>query len=379
MNSDKAVRWWCRITPVLMVFVVAVPAISLLIFYVAKSREAARQTVSLNKLKQFGIAFLSYHETFQTLPPGGTFKSDGTPLHGWYMHCLPFIESTPYYDMTDLAKPWDDPANLDVYREFLNRSPCIVDPSVPQTFSEDGFRLAHYSVNQNLVFRNAGSRLTELSDPQQTLLIGDAFENFDLLASTYNWRDPSIPLADSRQAFGRNVRDVSMLTMTDGSVRTVAHKIDPAIVQTWAGPTRAQRLTAKPNGPYRWKPIPYRRRALVGEKSGAFSASLELTADKKELRINFTSRAKKEFLIPDEWSKKIASLTADASVERVTLRGLCIPAALRAVIALPRLQELDVTEVEFVSDPTAVLQTARSGLKTQGLPEALRAGTEPKR
>lgn len=59
-------------------------------------RQAARQMQSHNNLKQLGLAFHSYLDTYRQFPLGADADDLG-PKHGWYTRLMPYIveRSTP--------------------------------------------------------------------------------------------------------------------------------------------------------------------------------------------------------------------------------------------------------------------------------------------
>ena len=88
--------------------------IALLLPAVQAAREAARRAQCTNQLKQIGLAFHNYHDTFRRLPDGGNDK-DGTNSNprcsgccnadnrgrwNWAYQILPFIEQNALYEET---------------------------------------------------------------------------------------------------------------------------------------------------------------------------------------------------------------------------------------------------------------------------------------
>ena len=75
--------------------------VALLLPAVQAAREAARRMSCGNNLKQLGLALHNYHDTYKTLPPGGT-SVGGTGLgqwgFSWMPFILPFIEQQPMAD-----------------------------------------------------------------------------------------------------------------------------------------------------------------------------------------------------------------------------------------------------------------------------------------
>ncbi len=63
-----------------------------------------------NNLKQIGLAFHNYHDVYNHMP-GNSYAKDGTPLLGWRVHILPYIEQQALHQKFKLDEPWDSPAN----------------------------------------------------------------------------------------------------------------------------------------------------------------------------------------------------------------------------------------------------------------------------
>ncbi|TWT39247.1 DUF1559 domain-containing protein [Blastopirellula retiformator] len=114
--------------------------IALLLPAVQQAREAARRMQCSNNLKQIGLAVHNYHDTFNTLPPGGLWAydvawafSDTNPAPGpnpqrgsILVHLLPFIEQGPLFDKIDftsattIQNQWaDSPANTKRVRDVI--------------------------------------------------------------------------------------------------------------------------------------------------------------------------------------------------------------------------------------------------------------------
>ena len=77
----------------LVVIAIIAILIGLLVPAVQKVREAAARTQCSNNLKQLGLAFQNYHDTYKRLPAEGT----GTPI-SFYVRLLPYVEQGPLYN-----------------------------------------------------------------------------------------------------------------------------------------------------------------------------------------------------------------------------------------------------------------------------------------
>lgn len=217
----------------LMVFCCPV-LIALLLPAVQAGREAARRTVSINNLKQLGLAFYNYEDTHKSLPPGGTFSEDGVGQHGWMTALLPFVDAQHIYGQIDLGQPWNSPRNQPTFQMLL---PIYRNPSVPEERNAEGYALGHYAGNARVLQKNASMRLEDISDGRTvTILAGDVAAGYQAWGSPDNTRDPAAGFGSSPEQFGSVHVGVCQMLMADASVRTISKDIDPAILKALATP-----------------------------------------------------------------------------------------------------------------------------------------------
>lgn len=83
----------------------------LLLFPAVQSvRNAANRAKSLNNLKQIGLAYHNYHDSFQQCP-APIASTNGEPILSWRVSCLPYIEEDARYRQFQLNESWDSPQN----------------------------------------------------------------------------------------------------------------------------------------------------------------------------------------------------------------------------------------------------------------------------
>jgi prepilin-type processing-associated H-X9-DG protein len=99
--------------------------VALLLPAMRPSREAGRRAHCFNNLKQIALGLNLYCEEYGALPPAYTVDKDGKPLHSWRTLILPFMEQKALYNVIDLTKPWDDPANQKARDAILPMYLCL--------------------------------------------------------------------------------------------------------------------------------------------------------------------------------------------------------------------------------------------------------------
>lgn len=120
----------------LVVIAIIAILIALLLPAVQQAREAARRSQCKNNLKQMGLAFHNYHETFRVLPPGFVVDlvvantSTGNSGLGWSGCILPAIDQTNVYNTLDFNADWGTGINEDACATFLNIYRCPSDTTV---------------------------------------------------------------------------------------------------------------------------------------------------------------------------------------------------------------------------------------------------------
>ncbi|WP_158261134.1 MULTISPECIES: DUF1559 domain-containing protein [Pirellulaceae] len=84
--------------------------VAILLPAVQQARVAAQRQVSINKMKQIGLALHNYHDTYLSFPPAFIPDENGQPRTSWRASILPFMVEG-YADEYDYNTAWDDPGN----------------------------------------------------------------------------------------------------------------------------------------------------------------------------------------------------------------------------------------------------------------------------
>ncbi len=103
--------------------------LALLLPAIQKAREASARIGCANNLKQLGLAFTHYQDSYQTLPPGYTDTNDAeAPRHFCLTFILPYIEQDLLYKQLQLNVSGYNPANYPVFATPVRGFLC---PSAP--------------------------------------------------------------------------------------------------------------------------------------------------------------------------------------------------------------------------------------------------------
>ncbi|WP_339734081.1 DUF1559 domain-containing protein [uncultured Gimesia sp.] len=189
----------------LVVIAIIAILIALLLPAVQQAREAARRSQCKNNLKQMGIAFHNYHETFRILPPGFNVDlvvantSTGNGGLGWSGSILPGIDQANVYNTIDFNADWGTGANEEACATFISVYRCPSDTTVDHR-NHDGIDgrvptsyLACYSGTRTsdseanvtdadgTFFLNSSIRLRDITDgTTNTIAAGECINNFDV-------------------------------------------------------------------------------------------------------------------------------------------------------------------------------------------------------
>ena len=98
LSARRALRSAFTLVELLVVIAIIGILIALLLPAVQAAREAARRTQCTNNMKQIGLAFHTYHDTFKRYPPGIIEYGASRKHFGWATLILPFVEQSALYD-----------------------------------------------------------------------------------------------------------------------------------------------------------------------------------------------------------------------------------------------------------------------------------------
>jgi type II secretory pathway pseudopilin PulG len=150
------------------------------------ARAMAYESACSNNCRNIQFALRMYAQSKGHLPPARTLAPDGTPLHSWRTLILPYLgpyisdQERRVFEMIDLTKPWNDPANAAALA-----TPMPVYTCAEQHGGPSGLR-THYQVvvSDAGLFRPDGSaKAWELTD--EAILFVHVPRNHDV-----HWMEP---------------------------------------------------------------------------------------------------------------------------------------------------------------------------------------------
>jgi hypothetical protein len=184
-----------------------------------------RKLVESNNLKKLTLAALNYEDRFMKFPPA-------TGNLSWRVHILPYIEQKDLYQPFNLEQAWDGPRNRQLANTLVK---TYVSPEDPPGTTETHYRVF---VGPGTLYDPGKQRpmpiATRIQDGTSNTIF--AIESPD----TVPWPQPKeltyTPNGPLPEVGHRN-RDVVLMGMTDGSVRTVNKKrLDPTLFRALITP-----------------------------------------------------------------------------------------------------------------------------------------------
>ena len=196
------------------------PAFKELVKGFAESQKAASRRALTMPLRQIGLAFHNYHDTFNGLPSYCAAKNDDGKNKGlsWRVYLLPYMEEVALYQEFHLDEPWDSDHN----KTLIERMPKIFEC---EGVEKPGYTSLH-------VFTGEGTPLGG-EEPTRFGNITDGMSNTLMVVEAGPdkadiWTKPSgieFNPEDPKAALGK-LAETFRILFFDGSVREISSEID---------------------------------------------------------------------------------------------------------------------------------------------------------
>lgn len=200
--------------------------VALLLPAVQAAREAARQSMCRNNLKQIALALLNYESAYGSFPPAYVKDDQGRPMHSWRVLILPFLEQQGLYEQYNFDEPWDGPNN----RRLTERIPPVFRcPSANDTSSG----------NTSYVASMGTGRMFDPDHPVKLRNVNDGISTtiavMEIGGSQVSWLDPldgQASPAPPQPGAARSHHPRGMnVAFVDGSVRFLPADVDPQMLE----------------------------------------------------------------------------------------------------------------------------------------------------
>lgn len=185
------------------------------------AKSAAQQAQQINNLKQMGLAFHNYHDTFAAFPGAGRMSADKPVGLSWRVYLLPYLDQAPLFNQFHLDEPWDSEHN----KTLIDKMPVIFKcPGV-----DDVGKTSYH------VFTGPRAPFADDQSPGIAQFIdGTSNTILAVLAGADTaeiWTKPGgldFDPDDPIKSLGKLVGERFQVLMADGSVRFEEKTVDPA-------------------------------------------------------------------------------------------------------------------------------------------------------
>ena len=207
---------------------------------VGASREAARRAMSINNVKQIGLAMHNYHEKHGAFPPAILYGPDGKTPYSWRVALLPYLALDSLFQEYKFDEPWDGPNNS----KLLARMPAVYrDPAAGDVDSS----LASYFVptGEATMFpdRKEGMKFAQLTDGSSNTIMAVEAKR------AIPWTKPEDIAVHSDgplPPFGGYHPGGFNALFADGSVRFISSTIDRTVLHNLFTPAGGEVIEAPP-------------------------------------------------------------------------------------------------------------------------------------
>ncbi|MEJ7594124.1 MAG: DUF1559 domain-containing protein [Planctomycetaceae bacterium] len=200
---------------------------------------------SRNHLKSIGIGLHNYADANGSLPSGGTFDTDGRPLHSAMTMILPFVEQQALFGNIDLQQPWNGDRNRKVFESevpIYQFPRGVPNPELAADPGEvPGFALSNYAGNVRVLRLGQSMRISDIRDgTSNTILYGEVNQGLHPWGDPLNVRDPAIGINQGPTSFGSPFSGGCDILLADGSVQFVSESIAPDVLKALASPASGE-------------------------------------------------------------------------------------------------------------------------------------------
>lgn len=120
-HRSRKLRGFTLIELLVVIAIIAI-LIALLLPAVQQAREAARRSTCKNNMKQIGLAFHNYHDSYGCFAPAYILDTSNFNAHSWGAMILPYLDQAPLYNQFNFNAPFFSP-NSSLGHTYDNTTP----------------------------------------------------------------------------------------------------------------------------------------------------------------------------------------------------------------------------------------------------------------
>jgi hypothetical protein len=191
--------------------------------FVQGAKRASGQSVSINNLKQIGLAIHNFASANNHLPPPVLYGGPSRKVpHSWRVAILPYLECQDLYNHYVFDEPWDGPNNI----KLLDKMPAVY--AYPGAAKKSSSRTCYFA------FAGPDTMLGKGDKPSSFMDITDGTSNTIMVVEANRdvpWTKPEdLPFPPLPEIGGFNPDGFCAL-FGDGSVRFIKKSINPTILR----------------------------------------------------------------------------------------------------------------------------------------------------
>ncbi len=227
--------WGCLMTTIVLFYLIAFPAL-------ITPREVSRRSECKNSLKQIGLAFHNYLDTYEHFADSQT-NGEGVPPHSWRVTLLPYLDHQTEFEAYNQTENWNSNNNYKLALLRLREFTC---PSVRPAYAQDSdarWLTAYATLNspQSAFPGGKGRSIKEFPDwTSHTVLVVEACgqqivwtepRDIELTDKNLGINLPGNKPGQSSGSWSSYHRDGAQTLMADGSVRFMSVTTDPKVLR----------------------------------------------------------------------------------------------------------------------------------------------------
>jgi prepilin-type processing-associated H-X9-DG protein len=137
--------------------------------------------------------------------------------------------------------PWNDVHNAVPYQTTVT---FYLRPGIDREKDVAGYALSHYAANGLMLGGSVSKTLQGVTDgTSNTIMAGEAVNNFKAWGDPTNWRDTSLGINRSPNGFGSPAPGGANFLFVDGSVHFLKNTIDPHVLKALSTPAGGEAVS----------------------------------------------------------------------------------------------------------------------------------------